>query len=292
MKSSVDQSVVEKVKILAKERETSFSHLWRDLILERFLVRLSHSSCRDRFILKGGTLLAKYLPIGRETKDLDFIIQGISNAKKSLEKAIQVICEVDLQDNFIYEMVKIDLLEHVHMPYTGARISLMAKFGGSKTFIWIDLGFGDVVEAVDYQIDLIASSSGPLFESKISLKCYPKEFIFAEKLETVIFRGEGNTRMKDFHDLYVLISAGNLNERLAEKVIRLVFVHRKTPIDGLPIIFDQGAIGQFEKAWTTYQRKLKTTKNSIALPASIAEIINSVNRWLDLKTSLCKAVYR
>ena len=74
MKSSIEQSVKEKLKVLAKERETSFAHLWRNLILERFLTRLSRSSYRDQFILKGGTLLAKYLPLGRETKDLDFTL--------------------------------------------------------------------------------------------------------------------------------------------------------------------------------------------------------------------------
>ena len=75
MKSAIEQSVKEKLKILAKEQETSFAQLWRNLILERFLTRLSQSPYRDKFILKGGTLLGKYIPIGRETKDLDFFIQ-------------------------------------------------------------------------------------------------------------------------------------------------------------------------------------------------------------------------
>jgi hypothetical protein len=29
-----------------------------------------------------------------------------------------------------------------------------------------------------------------------------KEFIFAQKLETIIYRGASNSRMKDFHDLH------------------------------------------------------------------------------------------
>ena len=55
-------------------------------------------------------------------------------------------------------------------------------------------------------MNLTATSKGPLFESKIQVCSYPKEFIFAEKLETVVYRDIGNTRMKDFHDLYSLIS--------------------------------------------------------------------------------------
>jgi predicted nucleotidyltransferase component of viral defense system len=290
MKSPIEQSIKEKIKVLAKERETSFAELWRNLILERFLTRLSQSSYRDRFVLKGGTLLAKYLPLGRETKDLDFFIQQLSNTEKSLEKALRTVCNIDINDSFVFEMVKVDVLEHVHMAYTGAQISLLATFGATKTTIRMDLGFGDVVEAIDYPMDLTTTTKGPLFESKISLRCYPKEFIFAEKLESAVFRREANTRMKDFHDLYSLISLGNLNEAHTEKAVQLVFNHRKTSLQGLPITFDKNALAHLEKAWSLYHRRLKTTKNSLILPVSIEDLIESINQWLNLKTALCKEI--
>jgi len=280
MKSPLEESVKEKLKTLAKEREIPFSQLWRNLILERFLTRLSQSSYRDRFILKGGTLLAKYLPLGRETQDLDFFIQQLSNATQSLAKVLEAVCKIDVNDTFIFELAKVDVLEHVHMPYTGAQISLIAKFGATKTTVRMDLGFGDVVEAVDHLIDLTTTKKGPLFESTISLRCYPKEFIFAEKLETVVFRREENTRMKDFHDLYSLISLGNLNPTLTRKAMQLVFNHRQTSLDGLPIIFDEKALQQLEKSWSVYHRRLTTTKNSLKMPNAIKDLLESINHWL------------
>jgi hypothetical protein len=176
------------------------------------------------------------------------------------------------------------------MAYTGAQISLLATFGATKTTIRMDLGFGDVVEAIDYPMDLTTTTKGPLFESKISLRCYPKEFIFAEKLESAVFRREANTRMKDFHDLYSLISLGNLNEAHTEKAVQLVFNHRKTSLQGLPITFDKNALAHLEKAWSLYHRRLKTTKNSLILPVSIEDLIESINQWLNLKTALCKEI--
>ncbi|WP_039360816.1 nucleotidyl transferase AbiEii/AbiGii toxin family protein [Candidatus Protochlamydia amoebophila] len=125
--------------------------------------------------------MAKYLPLGRETKDLDFFIQKLSNTEKSLESVLRSVCDIDVNDSFVFEIVKVDVLEHIHMAYTGAQISLLAKFGATKTAIRMDLGFGDIVEAIDYQMSLTATTKGPLFESKISLRCYPKEFIFAGK---------------------------------------------------------------------------------------------------------------
>lgn len=288
MKSAIEQSIKEKIKVLAKERETVFAELWRNLILERFLIRLARSSFRTKFILKGGTLLAKYLPLGRETQDLDFFIRQISNTEQSLKTVLQAICDIDAHDSFVFEVTKIKILDHVHMAYTGAEVSLLAKFGATRTIMRMDLGFGDRVEPIEYPIDLTASSKAPLFESKISLHCYPKEFIFAEKLETAVFRGASNTRMKDFHDLYSLVHLGDLDDSLAEKAIQLVFHHRTTPLKKLPIAFDRAAFETLEKSWNLYRRKLKTKKSSLAVPESIKDVVLSINRWLKKYNSVIK----
>lgn len=281
MKSAIEQSIKEKIKVLAKERETTFAELWRNLILERFLTRLAQSSFRDKFVLKGGTLLAKYIHLGRETQDLDFFIQKLSNTEESLRTALQAICDIDAKDSFAFEVAKIKYLDHSQLVYSGAEITLQALFGGTKTVIRMDLGFGDRVDPIEYPINLSATSKGPLFESRISLHCYPKEFIFAEKLETVVFRGGGNTRMKDFHDLYSLVRLDVLDRSLAKKAVRLVFHHRKTPLNKLPIAISDHAIETLEKNWTSYRRKIKTKKGGLTLPESIETAISVLNEWLE-----------
>ena len=99
MKSAIEQSIKEKIKALAKEKETTFAELWRNLILERFLTRLAKSPYKDKFNLKGGMLLAKYIHIGRETQDLDFFIQKLSNTEQSLRTILIAICDIDSQDD-------------------------------------------------------------------------------------------------------------------------------------------------------------------------------------------------
>ena len=64
------------------------------------------------------------------------------------------------------------------MNYTGIEVLLLANLGGPQTNIQIDLGFGDLVEAVNYPMELTSTSKGPLFESKIQVRSYPKEFIW------------------------------------------------------------------------------------------------------------------
>ena len=79
MTSDAEKSFKAKLRFLAKEKNRNSADLWQSLTLERFLVRLAKSGYSKHFILKGGILLSKYIEIGRETVDLDFLAQKISN---------------------------------------------------------------------------------------------------------------------------------------------------------------------------------------------------------------------
>lgn len=280
MKTAIEQSIKEKIKVLAKERETTFAELWRNLILERFLTRLARSPFREKFVLKGGTLLAKYIPIGRETQDLDFFVQNLSNAEHSLRAALQAICSFDTNDSFEFKVTKIKILDHFQLAYRGAEITLLVLFGATQTVIRIDLGFGDRVEMVECPILLTATSKGPLFESHVILPCYPKEYIFAEKLETVVFRGAANTRMKDYHDLFSLIRLDVLDKDLAKKAIELVFDHRKTSLKKLPLDLNRSSVGILERNWNSYWKKLKSSEKITKPPESIEDVVVTLNEWL------------
>lgn len=287
MSNSLKQSMKQRLKSVAKERDLTFDEIWHNLILERFLTRLCQSKYRNNFILKGGTLLARYIPIGRETKDLDFLVAKLQNTEEFLSKAFDHICDVRIEDGFEFEKVKIGKLAHPHMDYTGIEVLLLAKLGGPQTYIRIDLGFGDIVEAIDYSMDLTSTSKGPLFESKIQVRSYPKEFIFAEKLETVVHRGMGNSRMKDFHDLYSLISLEKcLDPTYTGKVVTTVFNHRQTSLN-LPLAFDAEAIETLQPLWKDYQQGLTPTQKSIVLPKNFKDLVLVINMWLKSNTKLC-----
>lgn len=67
-------------------------------MLERLLERISLSPFRDKFILKGGMLVAAMVGIDtRSTMDMDATIKGIPFSEVALEEAMKVIlaCPVD-----------------------------------------------------------------------------------------------------------------------------------------------------------------------------------------------------
>ena len=277
MTSALEQSFKKRLQLIAKERNVTPAEVWQNVITERFLVRLCRSPYHSHFVLKGGTLLARYVDIGRETKDLDFTIQRLSNEINALQKTFNDIVRVEIEDGFVFMNPVVAPLEHFHMEYPGAHVKIEVRFGKAKFPLFIDLGFGDLVQTHEKELLLLSNSKGPLFEPSLTVNCYPMEFVFAEKLETAIFRGADNSRMKDFHDLYTIASSGKmLNEKDTAKAIRLVFEHRKTPIR-LPMQFDSSALEALQQYWGRYH---KTATASARLPGQIVEVIEVINKFI------------
>ncbi len=286
MTSDLEKSFKARLRAIAKEKNRDPADLWQNLVLERFLVRLAKSKYRKNFILKGGILLSKYIEIGRETSDLDFLAQNMNNETIHLKTIFEEIAKDTLSDGFVFQDIQVNELTHPHMGYPGVAVRMLACFGKIRFKISIEIGFGDVVNPVEYSVPLTSSSKGVLFESIVKLSCYPKEFIFAEKLETIIHRGAFNSRMKDFHDLYSLMSSSNeLPFHRLEEVILSVFNHRKTSLT-LPIIYVKEEMGQMQKFWSNYLRNLRkpTFEN---LPSHIDQVLDILNDWLRLNTELC-----
>ena len=118
------------------------------------------------------------------------------------------------------------------------------------------------------------------------LVCYPKEFIFAEKLETIVNRGSFNSRMKDFHDLYSMTTSPTLASfQDLEAIIRAVFEHRKTKL-ALPILKEDD-LARMPNFWNEYLRTLRAEHVSL-LPENLADLISKINEWLQFNTRLIK----
>jgi Nucleotidyl transferase AbiEii toxin, Type IV TA system len=71
-------------------------------ILERFLYRLSLSSHRIRFVLKGGMLLAAF-DERRPTGDVDLLAANISNDAETISRLIREILAIGVDDGVAFE---------------------------------------------------------------------------------------------------------------------------------------------------------------------------------------------
>lgn len=124
-----ESALKERLRFIAQQNESTFNQIWKELILERFLSRLSNSAHHDKFIFKGGLLLAQYIEIKRETIDIDFLLTKSNSEKQTIEKLISEIAAVNTNDGFSFSMVSCEELDQPHMQYTGYRTTLNAQFG-------------------------------------------------------------------------------------------------------------------------------------------------------------------
>jgi hypothetical protein len=275
-----EQALKERIRHIAKEEKRTFQDVWKTLLLERLLARLTQSIFSEQFIFKGGMLLAHYIDICRETKDVYFLARIMNVESRIVQAAFEEICNLALADGFTFSFSDIATLDHHHMNYPGFRVLINVHFGAMKDRIRVDIGVGDVVEPRKESLELYQYKGRPIFEGGITLQVYPLETIFAEKLETIVTRGAANSRMKDFHDLFLISREKDLlNLGKLRGDIHKTFENRGTQ-KVLPLNFAEKDLQAMQRLWSAHLRGLGPVARSIHLPERMDELVQSLNAWL------------
>ncbi|MCO4755308.1 MAG: nucleotidyl transferase AbiEii/AbiGii toxin family protein [Bacteriovoracaceae bacterium] len=230
---STEQSIKSRLKNISKERQIPFNSLLETLLLERFLVRIARSNYKNRLIFKGGMCLAQFIKLGRETRDLDFLLTHVQGSIPEIEQVITEIALTAVDDDFVFSMSKVSELSVEHKKYPGYRITLQGELGQIKKTISLDIGVGDVVRPRPLEVELMRSKK-PLFEENISLSAYPPEYIFSEKLEAILYHGELGSRMKDYYDCYRMVDEAVLDMELLKEALLETTSNRGTKLRTIP----------------------------------------------------------
>ena len=172
----------------------------QNFMLERLLERIYLSDYRDNFILKGGMLISSLVGIeNRTTMDMDATLKGYPLDAALLERALQDICVVQVEDDAIFDLNQITPIRDDD-EYGGYRAAITADYESIRVPLKIDLTVGDVI--TPRAIRLAYQSN---FEDRVfDIWAYNLETILAEKIETILRRGALNTRMRDFYDVYII----------------------------------------------------------------------------------------
>ena len=214
------------IKKLSKEKGISAQILLQNYMLERFLERISCSKYKDNYILKGGFLIASIVGIDtRATMDMDATIKGYPLNKLAIMEMIDDVAGIELNDGVYFER---GLIEEIREKdeYEGYRISLIAHYEKMAVPLKLDITTGDKItpKEIQYTYKMM------LEERSISILAYNISTILAEKLETIITRGNQNTRMRDFYDIFMLIhlEGQNIDMSTLEMALLATFEKRDT----------------------------------------------------------------
>lgn len=188
------------IKNLAKEKHISVQLVMQNFMLERLLERISVSKYQQNFILKGGFLIAAMVGLDtRATMDMDATIKGLPVNEQTVREMFEEICKIEINDDVTFSFRSIGEIREGD-EYTGYRVSLSANYPPMAVPLKLDITTGDKItpKEIEYQFKLL------LEDRNISVLAYNLETIMAEKLETVISRGDQNTRPRDYYDIYIL----------------------------------------------------------------------------------------
>ncbi len=165
------------------------------------------------------------------------------------------------------------------MPYSGFRIALEVLFDGMRDTIQIDVVPDDKANSRDYKLILSHYRGKPLFEREISLLVYPPETIFAEKLVTMVKKGENNTRMKDFHDILLLIrEPKSINKRALKESISQTFQNNNLAFQAIEL--EETKLVQLQVFWTNHLSELQDVGHTLDLPTGISSVIKEINTYI------------
>ena len=289
---NVAASVRQRLTNRAKEKGIEFQRMLVLYALERLLYRLSVSPFADRFILKGASLFSLWFDEPhRRTRDMDLLGKDEPDPARFAD-LFQDLCDLSVDEDgmrFLPETVKAKPIREEN-EFGGVRVTLTAALENARIALQVDIGFGDAAvpepEAVDFPT-LLDGFPAP------HLLAYHKETTIAEKLHALVTLERGNSRMKDFFDLYVLAQEFAFTGDRLTAAVRDAFAKRGTAIpletpDGLTQDFaaDAGKLTQ----WKAFlNQNVSPPRNTLtlsevveAIAAFLLPVLDRANKGMDV----------
>ena len=245
------------------------------------------SQYRDNFCLKGSALLFAYEKFkARPTKDIDFLGDKISRDKEAIREAFREICSIRCpEDGLTFDNGEKDIMVEdipLDKEYNGVTVTVTAHLDTIVQPFSMDIGFGDIVvpEPQELEYPLLLDDM-----PEVSINAYSWETVVAEKFQTMIDRALANSRMKDFYDVYSILSSDKVDKGILSDAIVSVFINRGTGYDDNHPLFN----GEFKNdpiKQTQWNAFLKKMKYMGVLP--LDEVVDYITEklspyWLSLK---------
>lgn len=253
-------SLKAKIRNIAKARNIPAQVILQNYMFERLLVRLAQSEYRDKFVLKGGMLVAAIVGLdNRATMDLDTTLKNLPLTPEAIRAALEKICAIPSDDEVSFTIGSISPIREDDI-YGGYRVMLDARYDTILASLSIDVSTGDAItpHAVEFSFNEIFDDS-----KSFRLWAYNIETVLAEKVETILRRTVFNTRPRDFYDAYILATTQKYDKALFRQAMAATARHRGTAdqivdVDG--ILADITESSALRSMWEKYRRQFAYAK--------------------------------
>ena len=248
-------SLKARIRNIAKQKNIPAQVILQNFMFERLLVRLSASEHKEKFVLKGGMLVAAIVGLdNRATMDLDTTLKNLPLTPEAIRGVLEQICSVPMDDGVAFEIGTISPIREDDI-YGGYRVAIIARFDTLLTPLTIDVSTGDAItpHAIPYQFSEIFDD-----EKSYELWAYNIETVMAEKVETILRRGVFNTRPRDFYDAYILTTTQKFDKAVFAEALTATAAHRGTAeqITDVPgILHNIETSTELKTMWDKYRKQ-------------------------------------
>jgi predicted nucleotidyltransferase component of viral defense system len=255
-KKNLAASVRARLLNLVKQRGEDLDLLLKRYGIERLLFRLSQSTHRDAFILKGAMLFELWMGRAhRTTKDLDLLGSGSADIPR-LETLFRELCTLPCEPDgleFLPETIRGVEIREDNL-YQGVRITMTARLGVARIAIQVDIGFGDAVYPPPEEVDYPSLLGFPAPK----LRAYSQATVIAEKFHVMVELGLANSRLKDYHDIWTILRSFEIPEDTLRQALQATFERRRTTLptalpEALTTTFSSD--GQKQAQWKAFLRR-------------------------------------
>ena len=271
------QSVKDKLRNIAREKNIDFNCVMRFYMYDRFIERLSKSQYRDNFVLKGGFYLSRLFGIdNRSTMDIDAAIRKAKFTNSNIIKMITDIINININDNVKLNIIKTEPIR-TEDEYGGLRITIVFNLEIIKDQFHIDVATGDPI----YPRPISFNYESLIDNEVYKVWSYNLETVLAEKIETILSKLETSSRMKDYYDIYLIYKFSKIDITKFRKAVEKTFEKRKFKSDlvnNLNIVKNSQIL---REKWASYSRK-----NNYANNISYDETINCLTEFIEIITPI------
>jgi hypothetical protein len=259
----------------ARSERRSTQELLTLYVVERWLARLSASPYADRFVIKGGMLLAAY-DARRPTADLDALARSTISDTQAIVSLVSDIARLPLDDGVAYQtQTATSRIIRDQASYAGTRIAMDCAIATATVKFRLDVNFGDPITPAPSRVSLPALRPG--MES-VRVLGYPIETVLAEKVATAIALGPANTRVRDYADVYTLTGLHVVKQKTARKALLATAAFRGTPVQPLSDAIDN-LVDLRSRTFDAYRNSLGHLGPQ--LPDNLQEVVTAVVTFAD-----------
>jgi hypothetical protein len=244
-------------------------------VVERWLARLSASPHVEKFVVKGGMLLAAY-DARRPTADLDALARSIANDQEAIVSLVSEVARLPLDDGVRYQTATAtSRIVRDQAIYSGIRIAMDSAIATAAVKFRLDVNFGDPITPAPMWVAVPSLRPGL---EPVRVLGYPIETVLAEKIATAIALGPANTRVRDYADIYALTGMHAITHRVARHALLATSAYRGTSVQRL-----SDALGNFaelrRQTFDAYRKSLGDV--GLQLPADLKELVSAVTTFAD-----------